>query len=222
MNTFHSLAASCLRAIGLFHPLRDRRRDWRFRRISRAKIRSWRAQGSPLPAPDLVKYNVIREYARRYRTTVLIETGTFYGNAIFTVRRDFREIHSIELAPALHELNVRELGHLSHIHLHLGDSAKVLPLLLRDVREPALFWLDGHFCAGPSARAKTYDTPISAELDHLLRQPAGQNVVLIDDARLFVGRDNYPTIPELCEIVHRQRPDATFAVDLDIIRIAPV
>lgn len=221
MNPVRSFAVSCLRTLGLFHPLRDWRRDWRFHRLNRAKIRDWQAQGSPMPAPDLVKYDVIRDYARRYQTTTLIETGTFYGNAIFTVRNDFKEIHSIELAPALFDQNSRELGHLTHIHLHLGDSAEVLPRLLGDLHEPTLFWLDGHFCSGPSARASA-DTPISAELDHLLRQPAGQNVVLIDDARLFVGRDDYPSIPELREIIRLRRPKATFEVELDIIRIAPV
>ncbi len=221
MNPLRSFVTSCLRKLGLFHPLHDWRRDWRFHQLNRSKIRDWRARGCPMPAPDLVKYGVIRDYARRYRTSVLIETGTFYGNAIFTLRHDFREIHSIELAPALYEQNTRELGHLSHLHLHLGDSAEVLPRLLGELREPALFWLDGHFCAGPSARASA-DTPISAELDHLLRQPSGGNVVLIDDARLFVGRDDYPSIPELREVIRLRRPDATFEVDLDIIRIAPV
>jgi len=221
MLPLRSFAISGLHAVGLFHPVRDWRRDWRFRRLSRSQIRDWRAHGCPLPAPDLVKYDVLRDYGRRYHTSVLIETGTFYGNAIFTLRRDFSEIHSIELAPALHELNLRELGHLSHIHLHFGDSAEVLPCLLRDLREPALFWLDGHFCAGPSARGASY-TPVSIELDQLLRRPANRHVVLIDDARLFVGRDSYPSIAELREMVHRHRPDAKFGVDLDIIRIAPV
>jgi len=221
MNSLRSFAKSCLHHAGLLDPLRDLRRDRRFRQLNEAKIRDWRSQGSPAPAPDLVKYDVVRDYARRHGTAVLIETGTFYGNAIFTLRREFREIHSIELARELYEQNVRELGHLPHIHLHFGDSAVVLPQLLATLKEPALFWLDGHFCAGPSARADT-DTPISAELDHLLRQPPGRHVVLIDDARLFVGRDSYPGIPELREIIRRHRPGATFEVAEDIIRIVPV
>jgi len=221
MNSLRSFAISCLRLTGLLDPLRDLRRDWRFRRLNEGKITDWRSRGSPAPAPDLVKYGIVRDYARQHGTRILVETGTFYGNAIFTLRRDFQEIHSIELARELYEQNVRELGHLPHIHLHLGDSAVVLPQLLANLKEPALFWLDGHFCAGPSARANT-DTPISAELDHLLRQPLGRHVVLIDDARLFIGRDSYPSIPELRDVVRRHRPAAVFEVATDIIRIAPV
>jgi hypothetical protein len=221
MHRLRSLARTCLIATGLYHPLRDARRDWRFRRHHRALIGTWRRQGRPPPAPDLIKYEIIREYARRYGTRVLVETGTFYGNAIFTLRHDFTLIHSIELAPALHALNTRELAHLPHIRLHLGDSASVLPDLLKDLTTPTLFWLDGHFCAGPSARGDA-DTPISHELGHLLAQPAAGHVVLIDDARLFTGRDGYPDLAELCDQVRRHRPQATCEVELDIIRIAPV
>ena len=221
MDRLRSLALTCLHATGLFHPLRDARRDWRFRRRNRALIRAWRREGCPPPAPDLLKYDVIRGYARRHGARILIETGTFYGNAIFTLRNDFTLIHSIELAPALHALNTRELAHLPHIRLHLGDSASVLPGLLKDLTGPALFWLDGHFCAGPSARAES-DTPIGSELGHLLAQSVGKHVVLIDDARLFTGRDGYPDLADLRDLVRRHRPHATCEVAMDIIRIAPV
>jgi hypothetical protein len=221
MDRLRSLARTCLRRTGLYHPLHDARRDWRFRRRNRALIAAWRREGCPPPAPDLLKYGVIRDYARRHGIRTLVETGTFYGNAIFTLRRDFTLIHSIELAPALHALNRRELAHLPHIRLHLGDSATVLPELLRELAGPALFWLDGHFCAGPSARGDA-DTPIGSELGHLLAQPAGRHVVLIDDARLFTGRHGYPTVAELRELIRRHRPLATCEVELDIIRIAPV
>ncbi len=221
MDRLRSLASNCLRAAGLFHPLRDTRRDWRFRRQNRAQIGAWRRGGCLPPAPDLLKYGVIRELARRYGTRILVETGTFYGNAVFTLRHDFTLIHSIELAPALHALNRRELAHLPHIRLHLGDSARVLPGLLPGLAGPTLFWLDGHFCAGPSARAEV-DTPIRRELEHLFALPAGGHVVLIDDARLFTGRDGYPALAELRDLVRRHRPQATCEVELDIIRIAPV
>ena len=221
MNPLRLLVTNCLRATGLFHPLRDARRDWRFRRHNRRLIRDWRRNGCTPPAPDLLKYGVIRDQARRHGTRILIETGTFYGNAIFTLRHDFALIHSIELAPALHALNARELAHLPHVRLHLGDSASVLPALLLGLSEPALFWLDGHFCAGPSARAEV-DTPIRRELDHLFALPVGGHVVLIDDARLFNGRDGYPDLAELRDLVRQHRPSATCEVELDIIRIAPV
>lgn len=217
----HRGLTNLLKALRLYHPLRDLRRSWRFQRKNAAATSRWEATGRPMPAPDALKYRVIRAYARRYATPVMIETGTFYGDAIFALRREFREIHSVELARGLFDFNAEELAHHRHIHLHFGDSAVVLPRLVSQVTAPTLFWLDGHFCSGPSARADI-DTPISAELDCILSRPPGCDVVLIDDARLFVGQDGYPSIEQLRTAVRARRPRASFEVDLDIIRIAPV
>lgn len=210
-----------LRQVGLYHPLRDWRRGQRFHRTSQAQISQWRSHGCPAPAPDYVKYGVLRDYARRHHCHTLVETGTFYGNAPFTLRYDFTSIHTIELATELYELNRAELGHLPHVQLHYGDSATVLPRLLPDLPGPTLFWLDGHFCAGPSARGEA-DTPISAELELLLARPPSADVILIDDARLFLGDNGYPSLAQVEALVRAQRPSASCTAELDIIRIAPV
>jgi hypothetical protein len=221
MPALRSALIQTLRRLRLYHPLHDWRRDRRFHREGRAAIRRWEAAGRPPPPPDLRKYERIRQCARRYGTDILVETGTWFGNALFTLRRDFRELHSIELAPELHRQAQAALAHLRHIHLHLGDSATELPKLAATLSAPTLYWLDGHFCSGPSARGAK-DTPIFEELDHLLRRPAGRNVILIDDARLFTGQDGYPTIDQLRQLAARWRPEAIFQVEDDIILIAPV
>jgi hypothetical protein len=169
----------------------------------------------------LVKYDCIRCYARKYSTSILVETGTWFGNAIFMLRHKFQEIHSIELAPELHAQAVVNLAHLAHIHLHLGDSATTLPKIAQSLTAPTLFWLDGHWCAGPSVRGKK-DTPIVEELTFLLNRPVGHDIVLIDDARFFRGENGYPTIKELRGMVAAKRPDASFELDDDIILIVPV
>jgi hypothetical protein len=210
-----------LRFVRMYHVLHDWRRDHRFHREGRVAVRRWEEAGRPAPPPDLLKYGCIRRHALRYHTPILVETGTWFGNAIFTLRRDFREIHSIELAPELHRQAQASLAHLPHIHLHRGDSATELPKLAVTLAGPTLYWLDGHFCSGPSARGAK-DTPIFEELDYLLRRPFGRDVILIDDARLFTGADGYPTIEQLRGLAARWRPDATFEVEDDIILIAPV
>ena len=217
----HRFAATVLHALGLFHPLRDWRRDRRFAAAGRIALKNWATTGRAMPAPDLLKYAVLRENARRHGLVVLVETGTFYGNAVFTLRNEFEEIHSIELAPDLHAAARRELGHLRHLHLHFGDSAEVLPKVAEQITSPALYWLDGHFCSGPSAFGKS-DTPIGAEVDFLLRRPPGRDMILIDDARLFDGDGEYPSLAEVRAWVARHRPNAEWSVETDIIRIFPV
>lgn len=212
---------SLLRLLGLYHPLRDWRRDHRFRKESAPLVARWAAAGRPVPMPDLCKYDTIRDYARRHCCEILVETGTWLGNAIFTLRHTFREIHSIELADGLHRDAAQQFVHLSHIHLHHGDSATELPRVVEQLSGSILYWLDGHYCEGPSARGR-HDSPIVAEMRYLLARPPRNDVVLIDDARYFTGERGYPTVDELRQLVARHRPDATFELKEDIFRIAPV
>ncbi|MBX3749523.1 MAG: hypothetical protein KF897_05505 [Opitutaceae bacterium] len=221
MNPLRTVARSLLRRAGLYHWLRDWRRDRRFRRAGRQEIRRWQAAGRPPPAPDLYKYEYIRACARRHGAAVFVETGTWKGDACFMLRRDFRELHTIELAPALHAAAREELAHLPHVHAYLGDSAVELPRVVDGLAGPVLFWLDGHYCAGPSARGDE-DTPISAELACLLRRPPGRDVIMIDDLRCFDGRLGYPTIDALRQLVHTHRPAAHCVVADDIMCIHPV
>jgi len=213
--------AAILRGIGLYHPLRDRRRARLFAGRSRLDLAAWEQQGRPSPPPAAIKHARIRHHAQRGGAQTLVETGTFYGDTLFALRDDFQSLHSIELSPELHRLAGLTLGHLQHIHLHLGDSAVVLPLLLSKLKPPVLFWLDGHFCSGPSSRADR-DTPVNSELACLLSRPTGHDVVLIDDARLFDGRNDYPSLESLRARVAGHRPKAAFTVKDDIICIAPV
>ena len=126
---------------------------------------------------------------------------------------------SIELDQHLHDQAVELFGNLKNAEFLLGDSAEVLPKVLEDLHEPALFWLDGHFSGGITARDPSV-TPILLELEHILKHPTKGHVILIDDARLF-GSDGYPKIEEVEEIVHAQGP-RTIEVKYDIIRISPV
>jgi hypothetical protein len=221
MTSLRTVLVRLLRLLRLYHPLHDWRRSHRFKKAGRAAVALWKSQGCPVPLPDIVKYEVIRGYARLHGTSILVETGTWFGNALFILRNDFNELHSIELAPELHAQARAALGHLHHIHLHLGDSAVLIPSVVPSLSAPALYWLDGHWCAGPSSHGEK-ETPISEELAFLLNRPAGQNVVLIDDARCFNGKTSYPAIEQLRAWVTARRPQSSFTVDNDIIRIVPV
>jgi hypothetical protein len=187
---------------------------WRQERAWRA----WRASGSPLPPPPEVKQRTIREYARRFALTDLVETGTYAGRTVEACSGMFRRITSIELDPALFAAARARFARHRHIRILQGDSAEVLPRVLAEIAAPTLFWLDGHYSGGITARA-TLETPIRAELDSILSHAVDGHVVLIDDARCFDGRNDYPTIDELADVVRRADPAYRFEVRDDVVRI---
>jgi hypothetical protein len=166
----------------------------------------------------LVKQRVIKEYARRFALPVFVESGTHVGNMIEAMRESFQDLYSIELAPALFEQSTARFAGLSHIHLVQGDSGEILGQVIAGIERPALFWLDGHYSAGITARGPL-ETPIEKELAHIAAHPlAHQHVILIDDARLFTGAGDYPAVDQLQAWASR----AGFtqcSIEDDIIRI---
>ena len=56
--------AAVLRGIGLYHPLRDRRRSRLFAGRSRLDLAAWEQQGRPSPPPAAIKHARIRHHAQ--------------------------------------------------------------------------------------------------------------------------------------------------------------
>lgn len=179
----------------------------------------WRLRGRPLPPPHVVKQLAILRYQHSRQFTTFIETGTFTGEMVEAMRRHFQRLISIEMSPEIHERARRRFAGDPRIELLLGDSAVVLPRILEQVRDPALFWLDGHFMGGSTARGRD-DSPVRHELSALIAHPVRRHLVLIDDARLFDGTAGYPTLSQLRDSIHRERPGSDVQVEDDIIRCA--
>lgn len=203
------------------------RRWWRRVSVSPALIAltrkritlHWRLRGSPAPPPHVVKQDILLRYQKRRRFSTFIETGTFTGEMIHAMRPHFARLISIEMAPAIFEATRQRFSGDARVELLLGDSGTLLPRLLSALNTPALFWLDGHYMGGTTARADQ-DSPVRAELAALLHHPVRGHLVLIDDARLFTGTGGYPTLDELRAWVERDRPGSRVEVDADIIRCA--
>jgi len=172
----------------------------------------WRLRGSPRPkVPHLVKQRAIAEYAQKFDLHVLVETGANYAHMIYVNQGLFREIYSIELDERRVESARRKFAGRTDIQILQGDSGIVLPELISKLDEPVLFWLDGH----------DFDitTPVKQELDAIYKHPIKDHAILIDDARWFDGRTQYPTMDELREKAARDYPGHIVELKDDIIRI---
>ena len=186
----------------------------------RIEVVLWNIHGKPVPPPHSVKQSVVRKYAKKFRIKVFVETGTYHEAMVEAMRNQFRVIHSIEIYKPLYEENVKKFSKYKHIFLHIGDSAYVLPKIMNDIREPVIFWLDGHFSGRGTGKGST-STPIMKEVQSISNHEIKNHVILIDDARCFIGKNGYPTLEKLKEFVLRNFPKSTFNVENDIIRICP-
>ena len=181
-------------------------------------INDWLKKGKPAPPPHFVKQGVVKEYAKKFSITILIETGTYLGEMISAVKDVFDEIYSIELDIDLFTNAKKKFANIKNVHISQGDSSEALPELLTLIEQPCLFWLDGHYSGVITAKGDL-NTPILNELKSIFSHKIKDHVILIDDARCFTGEEDYPTIKALKEFVIKNRPDGVFEIKDDIIRI---
>ena len=184
----------------------------------RITVRNWNEKGNPIPVPDVIKQRTVKEYAKIFSVETFIETGTYLGDMVDAVRDTFNKIYSIELDNALYEQAKKKFSRHRKISIFHGDSSKVLPVILADISGPCLFWLDGHYSSGITAKGDL-NTPIMQELNCILDHFIEEHVILIDDAREFNGYNDYPTIEELKKRIFKKYPDWKFDIKDDIIRI---
>jgi hypothetical protein len=182
-----------------------------------ALVYEWEKFKSPVTPPHKVKQLTIAEYAKKYDCSILVETGTYRGDMMEAQKKNFKKLYSVELAKVLWEKAVQRFRNDKNIELLQGDSAVVLHSLVPKLEDRALFWLDGHYCGGVTAMGEK-ECPIYEEMDAVFKNNKG-HVMLVDDARLFVGKRDYPTIPELTAYVKKINSDYQVSVADDIIRI---
>ena len=203
-----------IKTTSIYTPLRN----WINPRKQKKEFIEWEKHGKPIPPPHLAKQRIIKSFAEKYELGTFVETGTFYGDMVEAMKGYFDRIYSIELSNELYEKARKRFDRDKRIEIIHGDSGVQLGKLLERIDQPALFWLDGHYSAGETARGDN-DTPIYEELTHIFSVPNSEHVVIIDDARCFGTHPAYPAINDLSDFIKAKKPDAKIEVECDIIRI---
>lgn len=180
----------------------------------------WEKDGKPLPPPHILKQKVVEEYQKKFGMNILVETGTFLGDMIEGQRNNFKNIFSIELGNKLYKKAKKKFDNFSHIDILQGDSGEVLHKLVPNLKEPALFWLDGHYSGGVTALGSK-ECPVPEELNAIFKSEL-HHIILIDDARLFDGTHDYPTIDDIKSSIISNNKKYHTEIRDDIIRLIPI
>ncbi len=192
----------------LYRPLRK----WAKTRREKRELIEWEKRGKPVPPPHIVKQRALKSFAERFGLKILVETGTYYGDMVEAMKIYFDKIYSIELSKELHQQARARFGGESKIELIQGDSGIELANVIERIDQPALFWLDGHYSGGVTAKGDK-ETPIYEELTHIFNAQDRRHVIIIDDARCF-GDD-------IIAFIRSKRPGAIVSIEDDSIRITP-
>jgi hypothetical protein len=187
------------------------------KKIDEKNISNWEKSGRPMPPPHIVKVRTVERFQAKTAYKTLVETGTFMGDMIEAQLGNFDKIYSIELSEKYWKDAKEKFKSQPKVKLLQGDSGKVLHELQSELKEPAIFWLDGHYSGADTAKGEKI-SPIYEELEAIFKSPIA-HCVLIDDARLFNGTDDYPALDDLKAFIVKKRPKAEIAVDSDTISV---
>jgi hypothetical protein len=181
----------------------------------------WRVTGRVGPTPALVKQITVRCIARQCGIRVFVETGTYLGTMVNAVKTDFDSIWSLELDARLAARASKRFERYDHILVVVGDSAETLGALVRQLERPAIFWLDAHYSGGVTA-SRGDEGPILGEIEAIANSAiAARHIILVDDARLFVGSNAYPTMERMLSTLSLLLPAHRVSVVNDMILATP-
>jgi hypothetical protein len=132
--------------------------------------------------------------SKKLNLAVFIETGTFHGDSVASMRPLFNELHTCELSPELHKAACLRFRVDSAIQCHLGSSPDLLRnLAARYVDRPILYWLDAHWCSADHTAGEESQCPLLEELE-VLAPLHPRSVIWIDDARYFMAPPPAPLV----------------------------
>jgi len=195
-------------------------RKWFLFKKQKREIIEWEKNGKPNPPPHIIKQLILRSYKEKFKLKILVETGTYYGDMVEAMKNDFDKIYSIELSKELFNKAKKRFKGENKISLIHGDSATEIKKVVDSLKEPALFWLDGHYSGGETAKGDKY-TPLYEELMHIFNAKTKGHVILIDDARCLGRNPDYPLIEELLDFIKSKESNVDITIENDIIRITP-
>jgi hypothetical protein len=193
-------------------------KQWRKKGYSvTVSINEWQQNGCPIPPPHEVKQITIKEYQKLSGFTTFVETGTYLGEMVDAQIKNFRNIISVELGMELFKKAQVKYANENSVTIIQGDSGEELPKIVHNLKDSAIFWLDGHYSSGITAKGER-ECPIFEELDAILTKSKYKHIILIDDARCFIGAGDYPSIEKLSEYIRRKNNKYNIEIKHDIIR----
>lgn len=164
----------------------------------------------------------------RYNVSNFIETGTHLGETLIFMAEKFPfdKLHSVEISDWYINFindNFQRVADdsnidVSNVKIWKGDSVKVLPAILSEVKGRSLFWLDAHCSGGDTDNSDDYNCTILKELEVIKSSPIKTNIITIDDMNACKdGHTDYPTISEISDLILSINEDYLITVKYNVL-----
>lgn len=151
--------------------------------------------------------HLVKPLASNYYIPYLVETGTANGDSARLAATMFEKVWTIELIKGRAEVKDSP----ENVTFLEGDSTKVIPKIISELlklrkgkeKQWVIFYLDAHYSEDVPNESGYPECPVLGEIK-AIAEYGYESIIIIDDARLFLGQPPYPHNPEdwpsVCEI----------------------
>ncbi len=130
----------------------------------------------------------IRRFTNALPIAAFIETGTAGGESVTEAATFFPICHTIEIVPGRADRNYPE-----NVRTYTGNSPDFIPEIVSWYKnEWIFFWLDAHWSEPVESKENEKECPLIDEIKSINH---AKSIIMIDDARLFLGPVVWPCDP---------------------------
>lgn len=139
--------------------------------------------------------HLVKPLIEKYDIPFLVETGSASGDSARLASPLFKEIWSIELIDDRVDFsNIPD-----NVKFIVGDSVEWLPQIIKGLQNQkgqyTVFYLDAHYSGDTPNETGYPECPLLKEIE-AVSQYGYESIIIIDDARLFLGQPPHPHNPE--------------------------
>jgi hypothetical protein len=119
---------------------------------------------------------------------IFLESGTYEGETIFAMQPYFKELMTFEITEYYYKMVNEKNNNKNNIIFILGDTTVWFPYVLPTLKEPTIFFLDGHWSGCFTGKGEK-TVPLLEELTAIANNFKPNGIIIIDDFRLFETED---------------------------------
>lgn len=160
----------------------------------------------PFVPHSLMKLHNFRTCRDLTGAETAVEIGSYKGITARRLSRLFKQVVTVEIDPALHEIAKARCADRPNVRLLLGDGSHLLPQIAGEVSK-ALLFLDGHFSGGETGIGDEPE-PVLKELDLIEPHIGNFTAVVVDDFRLFGVEQGWPSKSEVMAKLEKVLPQS--------------
>jgi hypothetical protein len=149
---------------------------------------------------------------------VVVETGTYLGDSAEYLSQKFARVITFERDPILAKNAEIRFSNNLKVKVVEGSTRETFERNIPSRDVPCLFWLDAHYSGGITA-GEDDPCPLLHELGVIFQKRSLSNTVLIiDDVREMIGGgSDWPTLVEVCAILHKNGFNGIFFDDTLVV-----